>query len=145
MSAALFLRGGKGEGGAKMHYFITFLNNKSSITLWTWVFRSLIVHLIDTNRSKIFEIIISGCGLPHPLFPHGVIEEAKVIMIQGNVIWYCWNIIAFLNLNNIRFIQNFESRWMSVELICYVKTIFIFFNFHHFFCSQHSSDEPTVL
>ena len=33
--------------------------------------------------------------------------------------------------------QEFGSRWMSVELICYVKTIFLY-KFYDFFCCRYS-------
>ena len=34
--------------------------------------------------------------------------------------------------------QGFESRWMSVELICYVKPIIVFYRFYDLFCRRHS-------
>ena len=34
--------------------------------------------------------------------------------------------------------QGFESRWMSVELIRYVKTIIVFYKIYDFFCRRHS-------
>ena len=34
--------------------------------------------------------------------------------------------------------QEFGSRCMSVELICYVKTIIVFYKFYDFFCMRHS-------
>ena len=33
--------------------------------------------------------------------------------------------------------QKFGSRWILVELICYVKT-FVFYKFYDFFCMRHS-------
>ena len=33
--------------------------------------------------------------------------------------------------------QGFESRWISVELICYVKMITVFYKFYEFFCRRH--------
>ena len=34
--------------------------------------------------------------------------------------------------------QGSESKWMSVELICYVKTIIVFYKFYEIFCRRHS-------
>ena len=36
----------------------------------------------------------------------------------------------------------FESRWMSVELVCYVKTIIAFYKFYELFCRRHSLMNP---
>ena len=35
-------------------------------------------------------------------------------------------------------IKGFESRWMSVELKCYVKSVTAFYKFYDFFCRRHS-------
>ena len=52
-----------------------------------------------------------------------------------------WCILGKRNVTLVKrlFYQRFESRWMSVELICYVKTIIIvFYKFYGFFGRQHS-------
>ena len=38
--------------------------------------------------------------------------------------------------------QGYESRWISVELICYVKTIIAFYKFYFFFEQQSLMDRP---
>lgn len=88
-----------GEGEQKCPTHITFLNNflkkDSSITflLGTWSWRSLILYLIRTHWSTIvFQKIISEFGLPLPLFSHGVTKKAKVIIVEADIIWYCWKI-----------------------------------------------------
>ena len=40
--------------------------------------------------------------------------------------------------------QEFGSRWMSVELICYVKTIIVFYVLRLLLCAAFF-DEPIVL
>lgn len=72
----IFARAG---GRLKCRTPIIFLSNKSSMIFRTRAFRSLILYLIATHSSKKFQNFISGCGLPHQRFSHGVTRKAKVI------------------------------------------------------------------
>ena len=57
-------------------------------------------------------------------------------MYEGCNLYILWreNILQFtiISIN-----QGFESRWMSVELMCYVKKITVY-RFYDFFCRRHS-------
>ena len=63
-----------------------------------------------------------------------------IVLIKERIVYWYFNILlrfVWFILCGV-FKQEFETRWISVELIYYVKTIIVFHNFYNFFWWQHS-------